>query len=184
MRCSGTFARAASTVNPTTFRSIRRINPVVNSGADDRWLVRDHGRVDSAGGFQGGGQELIDLVDRADGEFGAHVAEVRQWVELLSPTTGDEAAEDGCGATTLIAAGRQPVLAAQLCGPNRVLGWVVVDGQVTLIASSRFHRPNVTALSPCRRQNAACQRPLRSHRSGCRCQSQARSAIMHLRRHC
>jgi hypothetical protein len=56
-------------------------------------------------------------------------------------------------------------------------------GEVYLarMASFRFHQANVTDFSLCRRQYAACERPLLSHRSKCRRQYRARSVIVHLR---
>ena len=69
--------------------------------------------------------------------------EVSEGVDLLSPAAGDEAAEDRCGATSPVAAGKQPVLSAQHDGPNRVLGRVVVDVQVAVVAVTRQRRPVV-----------------------------------------
>ena len=60
----------------------------------------------------GGGGELGDGVARVGGQALEEIAEVGEGVEVVEASRGDQAVEDGGAATALVAAGEEPVLAA------------------------------------------------------------------------
>jgi len=53
-------------------------------------------------------QELIELTDRRGGDAGQHITQVGERINLVTLSGGDQAEEDGGGASAVVGAAEEP----------------------------------------------------------------------------
>ena len=88
------------------------------------------------------GQQFVDPADGVIGQAGEHVAVVGEWVDAVAFARADDAEVNRGGAAAGVAAGKKPVVGADLDRANVALAGAVVDRQFAIVAIA-MERPPV-----------------------------------------
>ncbi len=92
------------------------------------------------GSFDGGdfsvgpavGQELVEFVGGRGSEASQHVAQVSEGVDPVPLASGHETEENGGGVPAVVGAAEHPIVSTDGYTAKRILGDVVVDGQIAV----------------------------------------------------